>query len=163
MTTTMTHSSAGFDPRAFLASPHGAPFWRLCDRSLIRRAEAEAIVAAVARQVSEIKADPTPDDIAAALPDTLDDDDEPARRRRRQLALERLQRQIARLGVDPVPTESELREQIDSDARLGIWYDIEVLRQRPLIALYDRLQAQGLDAPAILAAGEAFGMVPRDQ
>ena len=162
MTTTMTHSSAGFDPRAFLASPHGAPFWRLCDRSLIRRAEAEAIVSAVHHQVAQIKADPSADDIAAALPDATDEDDEPARRRRQALALERLQRQIARLGVDPVPTESELREQIDGDARLGIWYDIEVLRQRALIALHDRLLAQGLDAPAVLAAGEPHGMVPRD-
>ena len=157
----MDHTN--INPSAFLDSPAGAPFWRLCDRSLIRRAEAETIVAAVARQVAQIKLDPTGDDIAAALPGTLDDDDEPARHRRRQLALERLQRHIARLGVDPVPTEAELLEQIAEDVRLGVWFDVEVIRQRPLIALHDRLLEQGLDALAVLAAGEPQGMVPRDQ
>lgn len=162
MNTTMSNISAGFDPGVFLNSAHGQRFWKLCDRSLIRRAEAEAIVTAVAREVSAIKADPTADDIAAALPDRVDDDDEHGYRRRKQLALERLRRHIARLGVDPVPTESELLEQIAEDVRLGVWYDVEVLRQRPLCALYDRLLAQGLDAGMILAAGEPYGMVPRD-
>lgn len=162
MTTMTDNSATAFNAGAFLDGPCGWRFWRLCDQSLIRRAEAEAIVAAVARQVSEIKTDPTDDDVAAALPGTLDDDDEPARRRRRQLALERLQRQIARLGVDPVPTEDELREQIAEDPRLGIWFDIEGMRQRILVALHDHLRACGLDAPVVLAAGEPHGMVPRD-
>ena len=158
--TTMTHNSAtAFNAGAFLDGPHGQRFWHLCDRALIRRAEAEAIVAAVACQVAAIKADPSGDDVAAALPDSLADDDEPARR---QLALGRLRRQIGRLGVDPVPTEAELLEQIQEDPRLGIWFDIETLRQRILVVLHDHLRACGLDAPAVLAAGEIHGMVPRD-
>lgn len=159
---TTTHTAAGFDPRVFLDSPQGAQFWRLCDRSLIRRAEAEAIVAAVYRQVAQIQSDPGADDIAAALPDAVDDDDEHAKQRRQKLALERLRRQIARLGVDPVPTEAELREQINDGLRIGIWYDIECLRMRPLIALHDHLLLGGLDALSVLAASEQHGMVPRD-
>lgn len=163
MTTTTTHAAAddGFDPARFLDSEHGQRFWRLCDRSLIRRAEAVAIVAEIARQVSEIKADATDVDVAAALPDAIDDD-AAGYRCRQQYALKRLQRHIRRLGADPVPTEDELREQIDQDTRLGIWYDVEVLRARMLIAVHDRLTAQDMDADAVLAAGEPHGMVPRD-
>jgi len=147
----------------FLDSKHGAPFWRLCDRSLIRRAEAEAIVAAVARQVAAIKSDITDDDVAAALPDRVDDDadDEHAALRRR-LALERMARHAVRLGA--IYTAQDIASMIADAPRsdLALWLDIEIVRQQALCAVRSHLDAQGLDADSALAAGEPFGMVPRD-
>lgn len=150
------------NPGRFLDSSHGAAFWRLCDKSLIRRQEAEAIVSAVAHQVARIKADPTDDDIASALPDRVDDDDEHAARRRRVLAIERLARHAQRLGAGY--TVQDLAGLIADNPRsdLAIWYDVETIRQRALCTLHDRLTAQGMDALAVLAAGEAVGMVPSD-
>ena len=153
-----------YDSSAFLDSPHGAPFWRLCDRSLIRRAEAEAIVAAVARQVAEVKADPTDDDNAAALPDRVDDDvdDDAHCALRRRLALERMSRHATRLGAIYTPEQIEAMIAAAPRSDLAIWLDIEIVHQRALCALRSHLDAQGLDAAAVLAAGEPHGMVPRD-
>lgn len=153
-----------YDSAAFLDSPHGAPFRTLCDRSLIRRAEAEAIVQAVARQVAAIKADPCDDDVAAALPDRVDDDaddDEHAALRRR-LALERMSRHATRLGACYTPEQIEAMIADAPRSDLGLWLDIEIVRQQALCALRSHLDAQGLDADAALAAGEPHGMVPRD-
>ena len=151
------------NPGQFLDSPRGAPFWRLCDRSLIRRAEAEAIVRAVAREVAQIKADPSDDDIAAALPDRVasDDDDEHAALRR-TLALERMGRHAVRLGAIYTPAEIAAQAAAAGWADMACWVEIEVVRQQALCALRDRLTAAGLDAHAVLAAGEQHGMVPRD-
>ncbi|MHB1537486.1 MAG: hypothetical protein ACYCYN_03105 [Solirubrobacteraceae bacterium] len=153
-----------YDSAAFLDSKHGAPFRALCDRSLIRRAEAEAIVAAVARQVAAIKSDITDDDIAAALPDRVDDDvdDDEHCALRRRLALERMSRHATRLGANYTPEQivSMIAKAPRSD--LAIWLDIEIIHQRALCAVHDHLAAQGLDADAALAEGEPHGMVPRD-
>ena len=152
-----------YDSSAFLDSPHGAAFARLCDQSLIRRAEAEAIVAAVARQVEQIKSDPTDADIAAALPDSVDDDDDDEHYAlRRRLALERMSRHATRLGA--CYTAQDIEAMIESAPRsdLAIWLDIEIVRQRALCAVRSHLTAQGLDADSALAAGEVHGMVPRD-
>lgn len=148
------------NPAAFLDSPRGAPFRRLCDRSLIRRAEAEAIVRAVAREVAQIKADPTDDDIAAALPDRVADDDDEHAALRRTLALERMARHAVRLGA--IYTPDEIAAQAAPWSDMAFWVAIETVRQQALCALRDRLTAAGLDAHAVLAAGEQHGMVPRD-
>ncbi|MBW8075261.1 MULTISPECIES: hypothetical protein [Metallibacterium] len=148
----------------FLDSKHGAPFRTLCDHALIRRAEAEAIVQAVARQVAAIKSDATDDDIAAALPDAVDDDvdDDEHVALRRRLALERLSRHAVRLGA--IYTPEQIASMIAAAPRsdLAIWLDIEIVHQRALCAVRSHLTAHGLDAAAALAAGEPFGMVPRD-
>lgn len=152
------------NPGKFLDSPRGAAFWRLCDHALIRRAEAEAIVAAVARQVAAVKADPSADDIAAALPDRVDDDvdDDTHCALRRKLALERLARHATRLGACYTPEQIEAMIVGAPRSDLAIWLDIEIVHQRALCTLRSHLDAQGLDADAALAAGEPLGMVPRD-
>ncbi|MCK9367404.1 MAG: hypothetical protein M0P72_09700 [Metallibacterium scheffleri] len=150
------------NPSAFLDSPRGANFWRLCDRALIRRAEAEAIVAAVAREVAQVKADPTDDDIAAALPDRVADDDDEHAALRRTLALERMARHAVRLGAIYTPAEIAAQAAAAQWSDMAFWVEIEIVRQQALCALRDRLAAAGLDVHDVLAAGEQHGMVPRD-
>jgi len=152
--------NSNINPAKFLDSPRGAPFWRLCDHSLIRRAEAEAIVAAVAREVAQIKADPTDDDVAAALPDRVADDDDERAALRRTRALERMGRHAVRLGA--IYTPAAIAAPASPRSYMSCWVEIETVRQQALCALRDSLAAAGLDVHTVLAAGEAHGMVPRD-
>jgi len=150
------------NPGQFLDSPRGAPFWRLCDHALIRRAEAEAIVRAVAREVAQIKADATDDDIAAALPDRVADDDDEHAALRRTRALERMGRHAVRLGAIYTPAEIAAQAAAAPRSYMSCWVEIETVRQQALCALRDSLSAAGLDVHDVLAAGEQHGMVPRD-